>query len=332
MEMSDTILKIDNLVTEFSVQGRHVPAVRGVSLEVKRGRTLVVLGESGSGKSVMLRSILRVLPRGTRTSGSIIYNGQELLDKSYAEMRAIRGNRIAMVFQDSLSAMDTLYRVGHQVGETIREHQPTTRQIVGKKVIQLFEKVGIPSPEARVKAFPHEMSGGMRQRSVIAMALSCTPDLLLADEPTTALDVTIQAQILTLFKQIQEEFGMTMILVTHDIGVAVEMADEIAVMYAGRIVEFGEAKQVLGEPSHPYTRGLIAATPQKGKRGKLEVIPGQPPSITNLPTGCAFAERCSKAMAECRSKMPPEVYINGSHYASCHLLFEEQFTLKEVTS
>jgi oligopeptide/dipeptide ABC transporter ATP-binding protein len=327
--MSETILKIENLVTEFSVQGRLVPAVRGVSLEVKKGKTLVVLGESGSGKSVMLRSILRVLPRGTKTSGSMVYNGQELLDKSEAEMRQIRGNRISMVFQDSLSAMDSLYTVGEQVGENIREHQRTTREIIRKSVIQLFEKVGIPSPEARVKSFPHEMSGGMRQRSVIAMALSNTPDLLLADEPTTALDVTIQAQILTLFKQIQQEFGMTLILVTHDIGVAAEMADDIAVMYAGRVVEYGEAKQVLGTPSHPYTRGLIAATPQKGKRGKLQVIPGQPPSITYMPTGCAFAERCHLATAKCESEIPPKVHISGIHYSSCHALLEEEFTLLE---
>jgi oligopeptide/dipeptide ABC transporter ATP-binding protein len=327
--MSETILKIDNLVTEFSVQGRLVPAVRGVSLEVKKGKTLVVLGESGSGKSVMLRSILRVLPRGTRTSGSMVYNGQELLDKSEAEMRQIRGNRISMVFQDSLSAMDPLYTVGEQVGENIREHQTTTREIIRKSVIHLFEKVGIPSPEARVKAFPHEMSGGMRQRSVIAMALSNTPDLLLADEPTTALDVTIQAQILTLFKQIQQEFGMTLILVTHDIGVAAEMADDIAVMYAGRVVEYGEAKQVLGTPSHPYTRGLIAATPQKGKRGKLQVIPGQPPSITYMPEGCAFAERCHLATTKCKSEIPPKVHIDSVHFSSCHALLEEEFTLLE---
>lgn len=325
--MSETILKIENLTTEFSIQGRLVPAVRGVSLEVKKGKTLVVLGESGSGKSVMLRSILRVLPRGTQTAGSIVYKGEELLGKSETEMRAIRGNRISMVFQDSLSAMDPLYRVGVQVGENIREHRRTPAATLRSKVVGLFEKVGIPSPEARIHAFPHEMSGGMRQRSVIAMALSNTPDVLLADEPTTALDVTIQAQILTLFKQIQQEFGMTLILVTHDIGVAAEMADEIAVMYAGRIVEYGEAKQVLSAPSHPYTQGLIAATPQKGRRGRLKVIPGQPPSITRMPAGCAFAERCAKATAECRAEMPQPAPIGGIHQASCHLLFDEPYAL-----
>ncbi|MBD2847037.1 ABC transporter ATP-binding protein [Paenibacillus sp. IB182496] len=316
--MSAPVLKIDELVTEFTIRGQKVPAVRGVSLEVKKGKTLVVLGESGSGKSVMLRSIMRVLPRGAHLSGSITYNGDNVLDKSEAEMRRLRGNWISMVFQDSLSAMDPLFRVGEQVGENIREHRRFPKTTIRDQVIRLFGEVGIPSPAARTRSYPHEMSGGMRQRSVIAMALSNTPDILLADEPTTALDVTIQAQILSLFKQIQREYGMTMILVTHDIGVAVEMADEIAVMYAGKVVEYGDAKQVLGAPAHPYTQGLIAATPQKGKRGRLQVIPGQPPAITAMPGGCAFASRCRYATERCRKEMPPHTQLAGGHMTACY--------------
>jgi oligopeptide/dipeptide ABC transporter ATP-binding protein len=318
--MSEIILSIKELVTEFPIKNRLVPAVRGVSLDVKKGKTLVILGESGSGKSVMLRSILRVLPRGADTKGSVIFNGQELLCKNEKEMRDIRSNRIAMVFQDSLSALDPLYRVGQQVGETIAAHQKTAKPTIKNKVIQLFEKVGIPSPRERVHAYPHEMSGGMRQRAVIAMSLSCTPDLLLADEPTTALDVTIQAQILKLFKQIQVEYGMTVILVTHDIGVAAEMADEIAVMYAGKIVEYGEAKQILTAPAHPYTIGLISSTPQKGKKDRLKVIPGQPPSILNMPSGCAFADRCYKVASRCRTELPQHFEIEPFHTAACHFL------------
>jgi len=320
--MEQTILKLNNVVSQFSIRGQMVPAVRSVSLEVKKGKTLVILGESGSGKSVMLRSILRILPRNTKTMGSIEYNGEDLLQKSEKEMRHIRGNRIAMVFQDSLSALDALYKVGHQVGETITNHAKTPKEAVKQKVIELFNKVGIPSPQTRVKAYPFEMSGGMRQRSVIAMSLACAPDLLLADEPTTALDVTIQAQILSLFKQIQQEYGMTVILVTHDIGVAIEMADEIAVMYAGKIVESGTVEQVLGNPQHPYTKGLIAATPTGVKTERLHAIAGQPPALIDMPAGCAFAGRCSEKMSCCTSTEPGVVTVDDNHQVACHLMSE----------
>ncbi|TDF92510.1 ABC transporter ATP-binding protein [Paenibacillus piri] len=311
------VLKIENLVTEFAAKQGMVAAVRGVSLNVKKGKTLVVLGESGSGKSVMLRSILRITPPGARLSGSIRFNDDELLQSTQKEIQAIRGNRIAMIFQDSLSALDPLYRVGAQIEETIRTHQKLPRSSARNQVVELFEKVGIPSPKERSRVFPHEMSGGMRQRAVIAMALACKPDILLADEPTTALDVTIQAQILNLFKKIQAEFGMSIIMVTHDIGVAAEMADEIAVMYAGKIVEHGAADQVLSNPAHPYTKGLMAATPRKGQRGRLMTIPGQPPLITKMPAGCAFAERCPEAHASCSDGTPDLVALRQGHQAAC---------------
>lgn len=316
------VLEINQLVTEFATKKGLVPAVRGVSLKVKKGKTLVVLGESGSGKSVMLRSILRITPPGARLSGSIRYEDSELLESSPQQIQSLRGNRIAMIFQDSLSALDPLYRVGAQIEETIMTHQKLPRAEAKRQVIELFQKVGIPSPEERVRSYPHEMSGGMRQRAVIAMALACKPDILLADEPTTALDVTIQAQILNLFKKIQAEYGMSIIMVTHDIGVAAEMADEIAVMYAGKIVEFGEAGQILSDPAHPYTRGLMAATPRKGQRGTLLTIPGQPPLITHMPAGCAFAPRCPEAQASCTGVSPGYAQLQQGHQAACLLLNE----------
>ena len=318
------LLTIDHLVTEFSIQKKTVPAVRGVTLQVRKGKTLVILGESGSGKSVMLRSILNLKPPGARIAGSIRLGEEELLAKSPKEMEAIRGNRISMIFQDALSALDPLYRVGEQIVETIVAHRKIGKAEARREAAELLRKVGIPSPEERMRAFPHEMSGGMRQRAVIAMALACRPDLLLADEPTTALDVTIQAQILRLFKEIQAEYGMSIILVTHDIGVAAEMADDIAVMYAGKIVEYGRARQILSAPAHPYTVGLIKATPKRGQKGRLPVIPGQPPLITAMPDGCSFADRCPMARSSCREGAPAFTYYGEAHGAACYLLEEEQ--------
>jgi oligopeptide/dipeptide ABC transporter ATP-binding protein len=272
----------------------------------------------------MLRSILGLTPPDAKLSGQIRLNGENLLSKSGREMERIRGNQIAMIFQDALSALDPLYRVGNQLMETIRTHQKVSKREAASKVVELFRKVGIPSPEERLKAYPHEMSGGMRQRAVIAMALGCTPELLLADEPTTALDVTIQAQILRLFKELQAEFGMTVMLVTHDIGVAAEMADDIAVMYAGKIVEYGRAEEVLKSPSHPYTAGLIAATPRSKQKGRLMTIPGQPPLIASMPTGCAFAERCPSAEDRCRMEQPQFRETGFTQKAACFLAEESE--------
>mgnify|MGYP001442263966 CR=1 FL=1 len=318
------LLEIDGLITSFATKKGMVNAVREVSLKVRKGKTLVILGESGSGKSVMLRSILGLTPPDAKLSGQIRLNGQNLLHKNGKEMERIRGNRIAMIFQDALSALDPLYRVGNQLMETIRTHQKVTKREAVLKVVELFRKVGIPSPEERMKAYPHEMSGGMRQRAVIAMALGCMPELLLADEPTTALDVTIQAQILRLFKDLQAEYGMTVILVTHDIGVAAEMADDIAVMYAGKIVEYGRAEEVLASPSHPYTAGLIAATPRSKQKGRLMTIPGQPPLIASMPAGCAFAARCPSAEDRCRVEQPEFRQTGFVQKAACFLSEEDE--------
>ncbi|PKG24350.1 ABC transporter ATP-binding protein [Niallia nealsonii] len=325
----EKVLEMKQLVTKFSTKEGLTPAVRGVDISVEKGKTLVILGESGSGKSVTLRTILRLTPPGAEIEGSIKFQGEELLEKSKKQIQSIRGNRIAMIFQDSLSAFDPLYKVGKQIEETIITHQKISRKAARGQVVELFRKVGIPSPEERVKVYPHEMSGGMRQRAVISMALSCQPDILLADEPTTALDVTIQAQILNLFKQIQDEYGMSIILVTHDIGVAAEMADEIAVMYAGKIVEYGKAEQVLSKPHHPYTKGLIAATPRQGQKGVLTAIPGQPPLITNMPKGCAFIERCPNAEAACQTKNPDLIKLPQGSEVAC-LLLEKSKPKKEA--
>ncbi|MCM3364470.1 ABC transporter ATP-binding protein [Niallia sp. Sow4_A1] len=325
----EKVLEMEQLVTNFATKEGLVPAVRGVNLSVERGKTLVILGESGSGKSVTLRSILRLTPPGAVIEGSIKYQGEDLLKKTRKDIQSIRGNRIAMIFQDSLSAFDPLYKVGKQIEETILSHQKIKRSEAKAQVIELFRKVGIPSPEQRVKAYPHEMSGGMRQRAVISMALSCQPEILLADEPTTALDVTIQAQILNLFKQIQAEYGMSIVLVTHDIGVAAEMADDIAVMYAGKIVEYGKAKQVISRPNHPYTKGLIAATPRQGQKGTLTAIHGKPPLITNMPKGCAFADRCPNVMDFCRTLNPNLKKLPNDSEVAC-LLYENTGLPKEI--
>lgn len=318
------LLEIDDLVTSFSTKKGMVDAVRGVSLEVRKGKTLVILGESGSGKSVMLRSVLRLTHPNSKISGIVRLHGENLLDKTVREMETIRGNRIAMIFQDALSALDPLYRVGDQLKETIMAHQKVGTREAKSRVIELFRKVGIPSPEERFKAFPHEMSGGMRQRAIIAMALGCSPELLLADEPTTALDVTMQAQILRLFKDLQAEYGMSVVLVTHDIGVAAEIADDIAVMYAGKIVEQGTAEEVLTNPSHPYTAGLIAATPQSKQKGRLATITGQPPVITSMPSGCAFAERCVYADSRCKENVPGFVGTGSTQRAACFQLLNQE--------
>ncbi|WP_168123036.1 ABC transporter ATP-binding protein [Paenibacillus sp. HB172176] len=320
----EKLLEIEELVTSFSTKKGMVDAVRSVNLQVRKGKTLVILGESGSGKSVMLKSILRLTPQGSRLSGEIRFKGENLLQYSAKAMEQIRGNRIAMIFQDALSALDPLYRVGSQLKETIMAHQKVSKREAMDRVVELFRKVGIPSPQERIRSFPHEMSGGMRQRAVIAMALGCNPELLLADEPTTALDVTIQAQILRLFKDLQAEFGMSIVLVTHDIGVAAEMADDIAVMYAGKIVEYGRAEEVLAKPSHPYTAGLIAATPQSKMKGRLTTIPGQPPLIANMPSGCAFAQRCSSAEERCGESQPEFVRTGASQHAACCLLNKQE--------
>ena len=318
--MSDTIVKTTDLSVAFKVKKDLVPAVRQVSLSLEKGRTLVILGESGSGKSTYMKALLRILPHDAAIDGAAEFMGEDLLLKNEKEMRELRGDRISMIYQDSLSALDPMYKVGDQVIETIRAHRKSvSRAEAREQAEQLFVKVGIPSPRERMRTYPHELSGGMRQRAVIAMSLCCSPYLLLADEPTTALDVTIQKQILNLFLELQEKDGMSIMMVTHDIGVAAQVADEIAIMYGGIIMEYGSTREVLEEPANPYTRALIAALPKSGDRGRLVAIDGQPPTIVSMPSGCPFADRCAYATQICKSSIPHLTPVTQTHQTACHL-------------
>jgi len=290
-----------------------------VSLEVEKGSVLVLLGESGSGKSVTLRSLLRLHPEKTsKVEGRIIVDGHDIMALSKTEIGDVRGRTVSMIFQEPMLALDPVYTLGQQITEAILRHEDVTPEQAHSRALELFEKVQIPSPERRLNAYPHEMSGGMRQRAMIALALACRPKVLLADEPTTALDATVQIQILLLLRALQRELGLSIVFVTHDIGVAVEIADKIAVMYAGRIVESGSVADILHTPRHPYTRGLLASRVERAKKGdRLQTIPGSPPDLTALPAGCAFAPRCDKATAACREQVPSLVTGAFDHAVAC---------------
>lgn len=313
------LLEVNELHVEFTTRDGVVKAVNGVSFALERGKVLTILGESGSGKSVTLRSLVKLLPRAhTRVSGTVQLHGQDLYKLPEEEVQNLRGSQVAMIFQEPMTALDPVYTVGEQIIETVRRHQPMTRSQARARALELFELVHIPSPARRLRSYPHEMSGGMRQRAMIAIALACNPQLLLADEPTTALDVTVQAQILSLLRELQERLDMAVIFVTHDLGVAAEVADEIAVMYAGRIVEYGPVRQVLKQPAHPYTRGLMQATVHRGHRGhRLIPIPGQPPDLTQLPPGCSFAPRCTLVQSQCLDTFPAATWLASGHMARC---------------
>jgi peptide/nickel transport system ATP-binding protein len=319
---TDAFVEVKQLHVTFTGGKKPVHAVSGVDLRVRRGEVVALIGESGSGKSVTLRSLLRLhAEKSTQISGSIRVGDQQVLQLSPSELSRYRGRVASMIFQEPLLALDPVYSLGQQITETIRRHENVTAQEAQQRALALFERVRIPSPERRLQAYPHEMSGGMRQRAMIALSLACQPQLLLADEPTTALDATVQIQILLLLRELQKEMGLSVIFVTHDIGAAVEVADRIAVMYAGRIVEEGPARTLMREPRHPYTRALLQSRADgalaKGQR--LETIAGAPPDLTDLPKGCAFASRCKMAMPECSDTRPEITWLADGHSVRCLL-------------
>lgn len=317
---TDTIVSVENLKTYFYTEDGTVPAIDGVSFEVKRGETLAIVGESGSGKSVTSLSIMRLIPQppGKILAGDIKFNGESLLEKSEKEMRAIRGNRISMIFQEPMTSLNPVYKVGDQISESIILHQKKTKKEAMQEAVNLLNLVGIPEPERRVKQYPHELSGGMRQRVMIAMALACHPELLIADEPTTALDVTIQNQILQLMKTLKQKSNMSIMLITHDLGVVAEMADRVVVMYSGQVVEQGDIFTIFENPKHPYTEGLLKSMPSAEKRvGKLYAIDGVVPNPLNLPAGCRFADRCEYATALCHQEMPEIQDLGNDEVVRC---------------
>ena len=326
-----SVIEIDGLTTVFRIGHRDVTAVRDVSIDIAAGETVALVGESGSGKSVTSLSILRLLPKttGRIASGKITLRRKsgeiaELGSLDPAQLRAVRGNDIGMVFQEPLTSLNPVFTVGEQIAEPIRTHLGASHAEAAKRAVQLLADVGIPDPARRATQYPHELSGGMRQRATIAMALACTPALLIADEPTTALDVTIQAQILDLLEKLQAERGMAMLFVTHNLGVVAEIADRVAVMYGGSIVELGNVAEVFAHPRHPYTSGLMRSVPRIGEASRLReagtalpTIAGSVPTLTNLPKGCAFAERCPHAIDACRAELPALVDTGAGHMSRC---------------
>lgn len=319
------LLEIKNLKTYFYTEDGTVRAVDGVDIDVYPGEVLGIVGESGCGKSVTSLSVMRLIGQpGKIIEGEILFEGKDLLKLSDTEMMAVRGNRISMIFQQPQTSLNPVFKVGNQIDEVLNIHQDFGKEAAHKRTIDLLKQVGIPDPERRAEAFPHELSGGMAQRVMIAMALACVPDLLIADEPTTALDVTIQAQILDLMRNLRSQLGSAVILITHDLGVIAEMADRVAVMYAGRVVEQSSVRTLFKEPLHPYTQGLIGSTPILGKvRDKLDVIPGTVPNLINLPQGCRFAPRCrarvNHNLTICTEKEPDLIQIGEGHKVRCWL-------------
>ncbi len=317
---STPILSIQNLYTRFYTPGGVVNAVDGVSMQLNRGETLGVVGESGCGKTVTALSILQLVPDppGRITGGQILFEGEDLLAKSPSEIEDIRGNDIAMIFQEPLTALNPVFTIGYQLTEAILRHKTVTHQEARRQGVNILKKVGIPDPQGRMRAYPHQLSGGMRQRAMIAMALSCEPKLLIADEPTTALDVTIQAQILALIKTLREESGSAVVMITHDLGVIAETAHQVAVMYAGRVVETAPVRRLFGVPAHPYTWGLLNSIPKfTGPREKLKTVSGNVPNLGRLPEGCKFHPRCDFATDRCRSDEPPLEQVESDHTARC---------------
>lgn len=323
----DAILQVENLTTSFLTSNGEVQAVRGVSFSVGKGEILGIVGESGSGKSVTSMSILRLLADTARIKdGSILFEGEDLTKVSKKKLREIRGNKISMIFQDPMSSLNPLIPVGKQVSEMIKIHHPKMGKEERKaQVMELFAKVRIPEPEKRYHSFPHEFSGGMRQRVMIAMALANKPELLIADEPTTALDVTIQDQILRQLRELDKEYGASIIFITHDLGVVAELCDRVLVMYGGLIMEEARIEDIFERPGHPYTMGLLHSIPdvEQEKSERLEPIPGSPPDMTNPPAGCPFAPRCSYARKMCAGSLPDFVEVGEGHRTRCFLQYED---------
>ena len=316
---SAMLAEVSDLAVRFVAREATVHAVNGVSFHVQPGEVLCILGESGCGKTVTLRALMRLLPpRRTQITGRVRVDGHDVLAMPARALRDMRGGLVAMIFQEPMTALDPVYTIGRQIGETVRRHIGCDRRAARARALELLELVRIPSADRRLDAYPHELSGGLRQRAMIAMALSCNPRLLLADEPTTALDATVQVQVLVLLRRLQRELGMGMIFVTHDIGVAAEIADTVAVMYAGRIVESGPVARVLQAPAHPYTAGLLASTVHGQPRGRdIDAIPGSPPDLRRLPPGCSFTPRCPRRTADCRRAVPEPRFPEPGHMAAC---------------
>jgi oligopeptide/dipeptide ABC transporter ATP-binding protein len=322
-----SLLSVQDLRVYFHGNSKVARAVDGVGFDVEKGETVCIVGESGCGKTVSSLAILGLIPTppGEIVSGQVLFNGSSLLDLSEEEMRKIRGNHIAMVFQEPMNSLNPVFKIGDQIQEAMEAHEQLTEEDARDRCIQLLKDVGIPSPEERLKDYPHQLSGGQRQRVMIAMSLACSPDLVIADEPTTALDVTVQAQILELFKKLQTERRMALLYITHDLGVVANIADRIYVMYAGSIAEQGNISDIFGNPCHPYTRGLLASLPSRAGRGRaLHSIPGNVPDPAYKPEGCPFHPRCEYAEDSCRSEFPEMCDYGGGHLARCPVLFSEK--------
>jgi oligopeptide/dipeptide ABC transporter ATP-binding protein len=322
--MSNPLLEISGLKTYFFTRKGVVKAVDGIDLTIREGETVGLVGESGCGKSMTALSIMRLVPEptGRIVEGSIRFEGRDLVQATEREMRSIRGNRISMIFQEPMTSLNPVIKVGLQISEAIQLHQDLDAREAWGRSIEMLRLVGIPSPGSRVNEYPHQMSGGMRQRVMIAMALSCRPKLMIADEPTTALDVTIQAQILDLIHRLKERFGSSILLITHNLGVVAEVAQYVGVMYAGHIVEYADVVRLFKNPKHPYTRGLFLSIPKKrapGKRERLKAIPGVVPELLELPSGCKFQDRCSNPSQKCKETLPSLVEIEPGHRVRCRL-------------
>jgi oligopeptide/dipeptide ABC transporter ATP-binding protein len=322
MKSNRYLLEIKNLIIDFLTYKSVVKAIQGVSLTMRKGETLGIVGESGCGKSVTASSIMQLIPcpPGRIVAGEIWFEGENLLSKSESEMRQIRGKTISMIFQDPMTALNPVFTIGDQIATVIRLHQKVGKKEATRRAVEMLSIVGLSDPGAILKKYPHEMSGGMSQRAMIAMALSCRPSLLIADEPTTALDVTVQAQILQLMRNLKNEIDTSIMLITHDLGVIAKTCDNVAVMYAGRIVEYGTLAHIFKNPKHPYTRGLLSSTPKIGEaKDRLEIIEGTVPDLSNLPPGCLFNPRCSHSRGVCTGEIPQTVEVEKNHYVACHL-------------